>query len=178
MEHAIREKRELKYKGTIVDVYEDSMRLPNGKIEHWDYVAHRKGAAAVLPVREDGRILLVKQYRNALERMTLELPAGSRDSITEEMEVCARRELEEETGYQSRNMTFLIRVHTTVAFCNEKIDVFLARDLVPGTRHLDPGEAIGIVDYSIEELQKMIYAGELQDSKTIAAIMTYACMGE
>lgn len=81
--------RVLKYKGSIVDVYDDVMQSPTGKIAHWDYVAHRKGAAAVLPVLEDGRILMVRQYRNALDRETLEIPAGSRDSTEEATSVCA-----------------------------------------------------------------------------------------
>ena len=81
-EHAKRIKRELVMKGTILDVYKDTMELPNGKTEEWDFVSHRKGAAAVVAVREDGKLLMVRQYRNALERMTLEIPAGARDSVT------------------------------------------------------------------------------------------------
>ena len=69
-------KRELVYKGTILDVYKDTMRFDNGKQEEWDFVSHRMGAAAILPVLDDGRILMVRQYRNALERETLEIPAG------------------------------------------------------------------------------------------------------
>ena len=76
-EHAKRIKRELVMKGTILDVYKDTMELPNGKTEEWDFVSHRKGAAAVVAVREDGKLLMVRQYRNALERMTLEIPAGA-----------------------------------------------------------------------------------------------------
>ena len=72
-EHAIRIKRELVMKGTILDVYKDTMELPNGKTEEWDFVSHRKGAAAVVAVREDGKLLMVRQYRNDLERMTLEI---------------------------------------------------------------------------------------------------------
>ena len=79
-EHAKRMKRELVMKGTILDVYKDTMELPNGKTEEWDFVSHRMGAACVLPVLEDGRILMVRQYRNALERETLEIPAGCRDT--------------------------------------------------------------------------------------------------
>ena len=84
-EHAKRMKRELVMKGTILDVYKDTMELPNGKTEEWDFVSHRKGAAAVVAVREDGKLLMVRQYRNALERMTLEIPAGARDSVTEDI---------------------------------------------------------------------------------------------
>ncbi len=102
-----------------MDVYDDVMQSPSGNIAHWDYVAHRKGAAAVLPVTEDGKILMVRQYRNALDRETLEIPAGSRDSVEEPTSVCAARELEEETGYKAAHLELLITVSTTVAFCNE-----------------------------------------------------------
>ena len=74
-----RQKRELVYKGSILDIYKDTMQFANGKTEEWDFVSHRKGAAAVLPVLDDGRIIMVRQYRNALERETIEIPAGCRD---------------------------------------------------------------------------------------------------
>ena len=79
MEHMKRLKRELMYKGSILDIYKDSMQFPNGKQEEWDFVHHRMGAAAILPVLPDGRIVMVRQYRNALERETLEIPAGCRE---------------------------------------------------------------------------------------------------
>ena len=98
-----------------------------------------RGAAAVVPVRGDGKILMVKQYRNAIDRMTLEIPAGSRDSVTEDTRVCAARELEEETGYCSDDLTRILSLKTTVAFCDEFIDVYLAKNLKPGHQHLDEG---------------------------------------
>lgn len=168
-----RVKRELIRKGVILDIYTDTMELPDGKIEEWDFVSHRKGAAAVVPVREDGKILMVKQYRNAIERMTLEIPAGSRDSVTEDTRVCAARELEEETGYKSDDLSLLISLKTTVAFCDEFIDVYLAKNLKPGKQHLDEGEFIDVEAYEIEELCDMIYAGKLQDAKTVSALLAY-----
>lgn len=167
-------KRELMYKGSIVDVYKDTMKLADGNTEAWDYVAHRKGAAAVLPVREDGKIILVRQYRNALERETLEIPAGCRDSLDEDTKICAERELEEETGYRSSKIQFLLALRTTVAFCNESIDVYVATGLTPGEQHLDEAEEIQVEAYSVEELCNMIYAGKLQDSKTVSAILAYS----
>lgn len=172
-EHVKRIKRELVRKGAILDIYTDTMELPNGKIEKWDFVSHRMGAAAVVPVRQDGKILMVKQYRNALGRMTLEVPAGARDSVTEDTKVCAARELEEETGYRSENLSFLISLKTTVAFCDEFIDVYLAKDLVKSEQHLDEGESIDIEAYDIDELCDMIYAGKLQDAKTVSALLAY-----
>lgn len=168
-----RVKRELVKRGAILDIYTDTMELPDGKREEWDFVSHRKGAAAVVPVREDGKILMVRQFRNAIERETLEIPAGSRDSVTEDTRVCAARELEEETGYRSDNLSFLISLKTTVAFCDEFIDVYLARELKKGTRHLDEGEFIDVEAHDIEELCDMIYAGTLQDAKTVSALLAY-----
>jgi ADP-ribose pyrophosphatase len=173
-EHIKRLKRELMYRGTILDIYKDTMQLPDGGQEAWDFVSHRLGAAAVLPVLPDGRIVMVRQYRNALERETLEIPAGSRDNTSEDTAVCAARELEEETGYRCGKMDYLLSVRTTVAFCNEFIDVYVATGLEPGTRHLDAGESIDMEIYPLEELCQMVYEGKIQDGKTVAAIMAYS----
>ena len=166
--------RELVYKGAILDIYNDTMDVGNGKIEQWDFVAHRKGAACILPVLPDGKILLVRQYRNAIERDTLEVPAGARDSVTEDTMVCAVRELEEETGYKSDKVTKLLELRTTVAFCDEMVDVYLAEDLYPGEQHLDAGEDIRLEKYSLEELLEKIYGGTIQDAKTVSAILAYS----
>lgn len=168
-----RVKRELKYQGVIVDFYADHMQMPNGNTAVWDYIEHRKGAAAVLAVLPDGKLLMVKQYRNALERDTLEIPAGARDSKEEPYIECAARELEEETGYRCEKLEFLISIKTTVAFCNESVEVFVARDLIPSKQHLDTDEFVELEAYSLEELCQWIYEGKIQDSKTVAAIMAY-----
>ena len=173
MEHVEVEKRELVYKGSILDVYADTVRLPNGHKEAWDFVSHRKGAAAVVPVLPDGRSVLVHQYRHALKRMTWEIPAGSRDSVTEDTMVCARRELTEETGYTCDRIEPLISLKTTVAFCDEFIDVYLATGLHPGQQHLDEAESIEIKAWKMEDLLTEIYAGRMQDSKTVSAILAY-----
>ena len=175
MEEIKRIKRELVYKGTILDFYEDTMLLPNGKTEIWDFVSHRMGAACVLPVRPDGKILMVRQYRNALERVTLEVPAGKRDSIDEDTKICAERELLEETGYKAGKIERLLSLKSTVAFCDEMIEVYLATDLQKvGEQELDDSESIDIEAYDLKELMDMCYSGKLQDAKTVAAIMAYA----
>ena len=127
----------------------------------------------MVPVMADGRILMVRQYRNALDRFTLEIPAGARDSKTEPTIECAARELEEETGYRCENLEFLISLRTTVAFCNELVDVYAARELIPSHQHLDEGEFIDLEPYTLEELSTLIYQGVIQDAKTVAAIMAY-----
>lgn len=166
--------RELVYKGSILDIYKDTMDVGNGKIEEWDYVSHRKGAACIVPVLPDGRILMVRQYRNALERDTIEIPAGCRDSVEEDTMLCAVRELEEETGYKSNKVSKLLNLRTTVAFCNEMVDVYLAEDLEPGKQHLDDAEDIRVEAYELDELLDKIYSGVIQDGKTVAAILAYA----
>ncbi len=166
--------RKLRYSGAIVDMYTDYMQMPDGKVAEWDYIAHRMGAAAVVPVLDNGNILMVKQYRNALDRITIEIPAGARDSVTEDTAVCAKRELEEETGYICGKLEKLLSLKSTVAFCNEFIDVYLATELTEGKQHLDEDEFIEIEAYELSELYKKIYAGEIQDAKTVAAVMAYA----
>ena len=131
-------------------------------------------AAAVVPVMDDGRLLMVRQYRNALERYTLELPAGKLDDPKEEGIVCAARELEEETGYRSDKLEWLITLRTTVAFCDERIEIFTAHDMIPTSQDLDEDEYIDLKAYTLDELKKKIFSGEIEDSKTIAAIMAYA----
>jgi len=173
MEEYKRLKRELVAKGAIIDYYQDTMQIPNGNTARWDLIDH-KGAAAVVAVREDGKLLMVRQYRNALERETLELPAGSLNSREEPTESAAKRELEEETGYVCGEMELLNSIYTTVAFCNEKIDIYLARELKPGKQHLDEDEYLNVEAYSLDELKKMIFECRIQDSKTICGILTYA----
>lgn len=164
--------RKLVYHGTIIDYYRDTIQVPNGNIAEWDFIGH-KGAAAVVPVREDGKLLMVRQWRNALDRYTLEIPAGGLNSADEPPMLAAARELEEETGYHSENLTHLLSLRTTVAFCNEKIEIYVAQDLKPTHQHLDEDEFIDVYAYSVDELCEMIYSGKIEDGKTIAAIMSY-----
>lgn len=165
--------RKLEFQGAILDFYTDYMQMPDGKVVKWDFISHRKGAAAVVPVMDDGKILMVRQYRNALERMTIEIPAGARDHTAEDTKVCAARELEEETGYRSGRLEFLISLKPTVAYDNEFIDVYVATDLKPGNRHPDPYEFIDLEPMELDDLCEKIYAGEIQDGKTVAALMAY-----
>ena len=172
MEEIKRIKRELKYHGAILDVYKDYMQIPNGHVAEWDFIGH-KGAAAVVPVREDGRILMVRQYRNALERYTLEIPAGAVNYVEEPKIECAARELEEEIGYRSEDLELLINVNTTVAFCNEFIGIYVAKNLIPSRQHLDEDEYLNVEAWELNDLIDMILRQEITDSKTMAALMAY-----
>ncbi|MCI8918631.1 MAG: NUDIX hydrolase [Eubacterium sp.] len=165
--------RKLEFQGTILDFYTDYMQMPDGKVEKWDFISHRKGAAAVVPVMDDGKILMVHQYRNALERMTVEIPAGARNHTTEDTKICAARELEEETGYRSDDLEFLISLKPTVAYDNEFIDIYVAKNLKPGRQHLDEHEYIELEPMDLDVLCERIFAGEIQDAKTVAALLAY-----
>ncbi len=166
--------RNLMHHGSIVDMYSDTIKLPDGGIEHFDFIKH-KGAAAVIPVMDDGRILMVRQYRNAVDQYTLEIPAGGRETADEPTHDCAYRELEEETGYYAKkeDVTFLMTMYTTVAFCNEKIDIYVAKNLTKTGQHLDDDEFIDVYAYTMDELTQMIVDGKIVDGKTIAGLMTY-----
>ena len=153
-------------------MYKDTIKVSNGNIVEWDFIGH-KGAAAAIPVTDDGKIILVKQWRNSLDRFTYEIPAGGLEGEDEPMLEAAKRELEEETGYKSDDLEFLISLRTTVAFCNERIDVFVARNLVKTKQNLDRDEEIEIREFDKEELFALIRSGEMQDSKTVSAILAY-----
>ena len=172
VEPVIRLDRQLKYTGTILKIYEDTV-LANGHEAHCDFI-HHDGAAAVVAVTEEGKLLMVRQFRNALNRETLEIPAGKLDDPNEPKIQCAYRELEEETGYRCENLEYLMSMNTTVAFCDEAIDIFLARDLIPSHQHLDEDELIYVEEWTLEDLEELIYSGKMTDAKTVAAILAYA----
>ena len=163
--------RELIHKGSIIEYYVDTMQLPDGKCAKWDFIKHN-GAAAVVPVTEDGKILMVTQYRNALERETLEIPAGGRNP-QEDTKTAAARELEEETGYASNDLELLLSIRTTVAFCDEEIDIYVARNLVKTHQHLDEDEYLNVKECSLDELEELIFTQKIQDAKTISALLAY-----
>ena len=168
----IRMDRQLKYTGAILKIYEDTV-LANGHEAHWDFI-HHDGAAAVVPVTDDGKLLMVRQFRNALNRETLEIPAGKLDDPNEPKIECAYRELEEETGYRCEKLEYLMSMNTTVAFCDEAIDIFVARNLIPSHQHLDEDEVIFVEEWDIADLEELIYSGKMTDAKTVAAILAYA----
>ncbi len=167
--------RKLVHKGAIIDYYQDTVQIPNGNVATWDFIMH-KGAAAAFPVTEEGKILMVKQYRNALDRFTIEIPAGGLNGADEPTMDAARRELEEETGYVASDMKLLVSVRTTVAFCNEKIDIYLATGLKRTAQHLDEDEFVDVEAYDLEELVELVKNGSIEDAKTVSAIMTYKAL--
>ena len=164
--------RQLVKEGKIISIYQDTVKSPNGNVCLYDFIGH-KGAAAVVPVTADGKLLMVRQYRNAIDRVTLEIPAGGLAYVGEPTKDAARRELEEETGFVSDDIEPLISIYTTVAFCNEKIDIYVAHNLSKTAQNLDEDEFITPEEWDVEDLTKMIFEGKIQDAKTVAAIMAY-----
>lgn len=164
-------KRELIHKGKIVEFYRDHMRLPSNKVVEWDYI-HHPGAAAIVPVDQDGKIIMVKQYRSPAKRYTLEIPAGGLEP-EEDTRTCAIRELEEETGYQANHVEHLIDLYAACAYSDEKIDIYYASDLYFSEQHADEDEFIHVERYFLEELVQFILDGTIMDGKTIAGVLAY-----
>lgn len=177
MEYKIRRTgRTLAAKGAVLEFYRDNMLLKDGSEAVWDFVHHKKGGgAAVVPVLPDGRILLVRQYRPSVEREMLELPAGAKDFENEDPKDAAARELFEETGYKAGKMSFLCRVKSAPAWCDEETTVYLAEELTKiSGQHLDAAEEIRFEAHPLGELLDLIYAGKMEDAKTVAGITAYA----
>jgi len=171
MEHYKRLKRELVRKGAVIDYYKDTIEINGEKLAYFDFVGH-KGAAAMIPVDADGKIILVRQYRNAIDQYTLEIPAGGLNP-GEESKICAMRECEEETGYKPGETHHLIDLYTTVAFSNEKISIYYTNELTATNQNLDEDEYVTVERYSIDELTRMIFEGKIVDAKTISGILAY-----
>lgn len=164
-------RQELMYQGKVVGFYKDILELPNGNVVEWDLVKH-PGAAAIIPVLDDGRIILVKQYRNALGYKTLEIPAGGIEKGETALQ-CVAREIEEETGYRSDHIVPLIEVITAIGFCDEKIPIFVATNLVKTMQHLDEDEEIDLEIMSLDDAVASILDGTIIDSKTVSGILAY-----
>ena len=167
------------HSGTILDVYSDTMLLANGKTAQWDILHYKPvGGACIVAPLPDGRIILTRQYRPAVERITLELPAGQRDRLPdgsmEDPSITARRELWEETGYTCESARHLLSLQSAVAYCDETTHVFLAEGVsFTGRQHLDGGEEIEVVLMEPAALEKLIYSGEIRDVKTLTGLLAY-----
>ncbi|MCT4618690.1 MAG: NUDIX hydrolase [Marinisporobacter sp.] len=157
------------FEGKMINLRVDTVLLPGEKRATREIVEH-PGAVAVVPITKDNKIIMVKQFRKPVERILLEIPAGKIDK-NEEPLTCAKRELKEETGYESRDIKFLFSFYTSAGFSNEIIHLYVAKDLISGEACPDEDEYIEIEYMKINELVKMIYDGKIKDSKTIMAIL-------
>lgn len=166
-------KKELAFRGVILDFYQNDIQFPNGNVATWDVLYHT-GAAAILAVKSDGKIVMVRQYRGAIDGMLLEIPAGCLDSADEDMATCAARELEEETGYRPKSIHHLIDYLSAPAYTSEKVGIFYTEELILSKQKLDENEFVCLEEYTLEELLDMIGRGEIVDGKTVAAIYAYS----
>ncbi len=160
------------YKGVRVHLVKERLLTPDGKEVDWELVLH-VGAAAVIAVDDEGKILMVRQYRNASDSYTLEIPAGTLDSPDEDPKDCAYRELEEETGYRSESLSYLYKFYSSIGITNEIIHIYVAKDLIESQQNLDEHEFVEVERYALEELISMIFDEEIIDNKTISAILMY-----
>lgn len=160
------------YKGKRVHLVTEDIELPDGRQAVWELIKHI-GAAAVIPVDHEGKIIMVKQYRNATDSITLEIPAGTLDEKNEDPRDCAIRELEEETGYIADSVEFLMKFYSAIGICDEVISIYVAKGLTLTKQNLDEDEYVEIVHLELDELIQMIYRGELIDNKTISSLLAY-----
>lgn len=162
-------KSEVVFEGNLLTVRRDTVELPNGKHATRELIQH-PGAVAVVPIRNDGKILLVRQFRYPVDQLTLEIPAGKLDS-GEAPEACAKRELEEETGYKAKKLRLLSSILTTPGFTNEVIHLYLAEDLVLAEQCPDEDEFIDVEVFTKEEIKKMIENGTICDAKSLLGLL-------
>ncbi|MCG1055289.1 NUDIX hydrolase [Mycetohabitans sp. B5] len=153
------------YDGNFLTLKRDIVRLPDGKTATREFVEH-PGAVMVLPLFDDGRVLMERQYRYPLGRVMVEFPAGKLDP-QEGALVCAQRELREETGYRANEFVYLTRIHPVISYSTEFIDLYLARGLNEGERALDDGEFLETIVVEPAILHEWIRCGEVSDVKTI-----------
>lgn len=157
------------YKGRIVNVRNDIAELQNGKRVPREVVEH-PGGVAIVPVTDDGRVLMVRQYRYPMEEELLEIPAGKLEYCEDHYD-CAVRELSEETGCTATNIVFLGPIYPSPGFSKEILYIYLATGLVCGTAHPDEDEFLSVEAVPMETLVKNIMAGEIKDGKTIIGIL-------
>jgi ADP-ribose pyrophosphatase len=158
------------YKGSIIDVYQLEVILPNGKKAKRDVVNH-SGASVIIPLNKDNEIYVVRQYRKPVDRMLIEIPAGKLDSGEDPL-VCAKRELKEETGLDAKSIKYILSIHSTPGFSNEILHIFAATNLSIGKACTDEDEFLTTEKIHINKLIEMIFCGEITDAKTIIGIFT------
>jgi ADP-ribose pyrophosphatase len=153
------------YQGPFMTVKFDTVRLPDGKQATREYVQH-PGAVMVIPLFDDGRVLMESQYRYAMGKVMYEYPAGKLDPNEDPLD-CAKRELLEETGYTAREYIYLTRVHPIISYSTEFIDIYVARGLTAGERKLDDGEFLETFIAKLSDVSEWVRTGQLSDVKTI-----------
>ena len=162
-------KSEKIFEGKVVKLRVDTVELPNKQYSKREIIEH-SGGACVVALTDDKKVVLVRQYRKAVEDFLLEVPAGKLEYNEDPLE-CVRRELKEETGYQSKNIEFLCEFYPSPGYTSEKIYIYLARDLIKGRQDLDDGEYLEVEEIELEKIMDMIDTNEIIDGKTITGIL-------
>ena len=157
------------FDGKIIKVRVDTLLLPDGQQVSREVVVHN-GAVVIVPIDQDDHVLLVRQYRHAAGESLLEAPAGTLED-SESPDDCAQRELQEEIGYASTNLRPLGGFWSSPGFCTEFLYAYLARDLVESKLSADDDEDIIVERFPVSRIPRLIRLGEIQDAKTIAALM-------
>ncbi|HEU5435936.1 MAG TPA: NUDIX hydrolase [Telluria sp.] len=156
---------ELAYDGKFLKVTRDRIRLPDGAETYREFIRH-PGAVVILPLFDDGSVLLERQFRYPNDRIFTEYPAGKIDPGEDPL-ACAKRELEEETGYTAARWDFVCTIHNAIAYSDEHLDIYLARDLTAGEAKLDDGEFLETFKATVPQLLEMVRRGEISDVKTV-----------
>ena len=157
------------FHGELLELYRDEVLLPNGKTDNREWINH-PGAVCCIPIFPDGKVALIKQYRYALKKEMIELPAGKLDK-SEIPELCALRELEEEIGYKTKKLTLLTNIHPAIGFANENMWLFLAENLVKTELNLDSDEFLELIPTKLEDAVEMVWSGKITDVKTIIGLL-------
>lgn len=156
--------------GVLLKVFRDEVRLPSGRSSVREWIDH-PGASAIVPIMEDGRTLLVRQFRYPPHRTFLEVPAGKLDAPDESPKAVAARELEEETGWRAGRFERIGMAYPCIGYSNEKIHVFAAYELEQGEQNLADGEFVEVVPMALSEAVSRARGGSLKDMKTITALV-------
>jgi len=156
------------YKGRVVDLRLETVTLPNGATVEMELI-HHPGAAAIVPMKDDGTVLLIRQYRHAVGGYILEIPAGKLDP-GEDPRDCAARELEEEIGLRAASLEPVITFFTTPGFTDEVIHVYKATGLTSGTQNLGRDEVLDVIELPLERAIAQIEDGTIRDGKTIVGL--------
>ena len=157
------------FSGKLIDLYLDNVRLPNGKKSTREWIDH-PGAVCIVPILDNGNILLIRQFRYGPREEFIEIPAGKIDKNEDPLK-CGLRELEEETGYKSNKLTFLTNIHPAIGFSNEKMWMYLAEELELSKKKLDEDEFLELLPTPLEKALEWVFSGKITDVKTIIGIM-------